>query len=85
MNYAKQYTIYATNVQVSVPTVCRVLKRYGFTRKQVQRVTIQRSTVVRASFMANMFLYNCASFLWIDETWSDRRNFLRKHGYALRG
>ena len=57
-----QAIYYATNVQVSVSTVCCVLKRYGFTRKQVQRVAIQRSTVVRASFMANMFLYNCASF-----------------------
>ena len=30
-----QAIYYATNVQVSVPTVYRVLKRYGFTRKQV--------------------------------------------------
>ena len=77
MNHAKQYTM---------QQMCksRVLKRYGFTRKQVQRVALQISTVVRASFMADMFLYNCASFVWIDETGSDRRNFLRKYGYGER-
>lgn len=35
--------------------------------------------------MANMLLYCRKLFVWVDETGSDRRNFLRRYGYALRG
>lgn len=74
-----------SNTTVSVPTICRLLRRYGLTRKAVQRVALQRSSTLRANFMANMFLYSRNVFVWVDETGSDRRNYLRKYGYAMRG
>ncbi len=70
----------ATNVQVSVATVCRLLRRYGFTRKTI--LALQRSTAVRSLFMASSYLYDSKCFFWLDEIGSDRRNFLRKYGYA---
>ena len=72
-------------VLVSKATVCRTLKRYGMTRKKVQRVACQRSTILRAKFMSEALVYNRDKFVWIDETGSDRRNCLRKYGYSLRG
>ena len=44
----------ATNVDVSIPTLCRLLKRYGMTRKKIQRIALQRSSILRAEFMAHM-------------------------------
>ena len=35
---------------VSSPTVCRLLARYGMTRKKVQQIAIQRSEHFRAAF-----------------------------------
>ena len=75
----------ATRVKVSIPTVCRILRRYGLTRKKVQRIAFQRSSSLRGMFMAHMFLYNRRVLVWLDETGSDRRTFLRKCGYAIRG
>ena len=75
----------ATNVDVSIPTLCRLLKRYEMTRKKIQRIALQRSSILRAEFMAHMFLYNLQVLVWLDETGSDKRNFLRKYGYSLRG
>lgn len=75
----------ATNTEVSIPTICCLLRRYGLTREKIQRVALQRSSILRAAFIANMFLYKHNALVWLDETGSDKRNFLRKYGYAMRG
>ena len=69
----------AINTEVSIPTVC-LLRRNGLTRKKIQRVALQRSSILRAAFIANMFLYKRNALVWLDETGSDKRNFLRKYG-----
>ena len=75
----------ATYVRVSGSTVCRVLHRNGFTRKKIMQVAKQRSIELRASFMAHAFQFPRSFFVWVDETGSDRRNQIRKFGYALKG
>ena len=55
------------------------------TRKKVRVVALQRSNILRAQFMAEMLLFQRHTLVWLDETGSDRRNFLRKYGYAIRG
>ena len=75
----------ATGVEVSGSTVCRVLKRNGFTRKKVQHVAKQRSIEYRAQFVARAMFYDRDTFVWLDETGSDRRKSMRKFGYSLRG
>ena len=35
--------------------------------------------------MAEMSLFSVHQLVWIDETGCDKRNFVRKMGYALRG
>ena len=62
----------ATNAEVSIPTICRLLRRYGLTRKKIQRVALQRSSILRAAFIANMFLYKRNALVWLDETGSDK-------------
>ena len=75
----------ATGAVVSGPTVCRVLKRNGYTRKKIQQVAKQRSEILRGFFMAEVLQYSREFFVWLDETGSDRRDQIRKFGYSLRG
>lgn len=72
-------------VEVSLSTVCRIIHRHGLTRKKVQQVALQRSVEFRAKFWAEVQLYSKEQLVWIDETGCDRRDQVRKFGYALRG
>ena len=75
----------APHVSVSSSTVCRLLYRDGYTRKKIVQVAKQRSVEFRASFMSQVLHYPREFFVWVDETGSDRRDQIRKFGYALRG
>ncbi len=67
------------------PTICRLLRRYGITRKKIQQVALQRCYTLRGAFMAQCLLFNPDQFVFIDETGSDARDHIRKYGYAIRG
>ena len=47
-----------TNVTVSASTVCRVIRRNGFTRKKLTQIAKQRSTFYRGDFMAQVLQYS---------------------------
>ncbi len=70
---------------VSPPTICRLLKSYGFTRKKIRQVATQRCGLLRGAFLAHCFTFTADQFVWVDETGSDARNHIRKFGYAVRG
>ena len=72
-------------IEVSPPTACRILKRHGFTRKKICHVALQRSEALRGALMAHCLIFRNEMFVWADETDSDKRNAIRKLGYALRG
>ena len=72
-------------IQVSPSTVCRIIHRNGFTRKKIQQVATQRSTEFRGRFIAEVQHYHQDQFVWVDESGCDRRDQIRKFGYALRG
>ena len=74
----------ATSVTVSGSTICRVLQRNGYTRKNILQVARQRCTEFRGLFIAEVLQYPSDFFVWIDETGSDNRDQIRKFGYALR-
>ncbi len=74
-----------SKVEVSESTVCRVLRRNGFTRKKVRLVASQRSMEKRAVFMARVLSFKRDMLVFVDETGSDARNYVRKFGYSLRG
>ena len=75
----------ATGLVVAGSTVCRVLKRNGYTRKRVRTIAKQRSLEYRAWFRAQAYQFAADYFIWVDETGSDARNHIRRYGYALRG
>ena len=45
------------NIEVSSSTVCRLLRRYGITRKKIRQVALQRCDVLRGAFMAKSFMF----------------------------
>ncbi len=81
----KQELIQVTGTNVSLSTVCRTLKRLGFSRKKLRHIAVQRSEERRLEFMEEMAYFNSDMLVWTDECGSDRRNEIRKYGYSLRG
>lgn len=73
-----------TGVVVSEATICRLLRRHGFTRKKIRHTALQRSTELRALFMAQALSFPREFFVWVDETGSDARNYMRKCGFSQR-
>ncbi len=74
-----------TGVHVSEATICRVLRKNGLTRKKIRLVAAQRSMDYRATYMATALSFPREAFVFVDETGSDARNYIRKFGYSLRG
>ena len=72
-------------VEVSLCTVCRLLKRYGITRKKIHQVAQQRCYVLQGMYIAHFYNFDVNMLVWLDETGTDKRDQLRKYGYALRG
>ena len=86
MSYVKKIEAVSNNVTtISEATVCRILRRHGFTRKKVRLVALQRSLPVRAMFMAHILSFRREMLVFVDETGSDARSYIRKFGYSLRG
>ena len=67
-----------TSVIVSSSTVCRILHKYGCSRKKLTKIGKQRSTLYRGDFMAYVLQYPRDFFVWTDETGTDNRDQLRK-------
>ncbi len=74
-----------SGVSVSGSTICRLLRRHGLTRKKIQKVALERSLQYRAEFMAEILHYPREQLVWVDEMGSDRRDAMRRYGYAIRG
>ena len=74
-----------TEVVVLESTICRLLRRHGFTRKKIRHVALQCSTELRALFMAQAPSFPREFFVWVDETGSDARTYMRKFGFSLGG
>ena len=75
----------ATRVIVSGPTVCRIIKGNGFSRKKLQYVAKQQRMEYRAEFMARALFYSSDLFVWVDEMGSDNRKSMRRFGYSFKG
>ena len=74
-----------SGIVVSQATICRLLKRYGLTRKKVRQVALQRTASLRGAFIAQALMYKRDLFVWVDETSCDKQNCIRKFGYAIKG
>ena len=76
---------HTTGVEVTPSSICKLLRKFGLTRKKIQHVALQRSVEYRGAFVADISCYRKEMLVWVDEVGCDKRNMLRKFGYSLRG
>lgn len=79
-----QRVLDVTGMSVSPPTVCRLMRRYGITRKRIRQVALQRCDALRGAFMAQCTVFSRNQLVWVHETGSDKRDHIRKYGYSIR-
>ena len=72
-------------LQVELSTICRFLKESGFSHQKMLQVAIQRDCFARQRYLVDISAYNPETLIFLDETGADRRNYLRKFGYSVRG
>lgn len=70
-----------TGTDASAATICRTLKRLGFTRK---KLALQRCDILRAEYQAEVSLFDSDMLVFVDETGCNCKNAIRKFGYSLR-
>ena len=69
----------ATGTNVSTATICKFLHSQGFSHKKLAFRAQQRSDELRAPFASDICLNH--TFVYVDETGSDKHSLLRKYGY----
>lgn len=72
-------------LHISVPTICKFLHQWGFTRQKVCRAALQRDALLRSKFAMEMTVFSEDMFVFVDESGADQRNLLRQYGYSVRG
>lgn len=72
-------------VKIDKSTICRYLKKCGFTRQRLRLVNKAQATRLRNTFISNVSLYPAQRLVFIDEMGCDKRDTLWKHGCSLRG
>lgn len=74
-----------TGEVLSATSICRFLRRIGFSRQRMKQVALQRDRHLRSRFISDVSLYSADMLIFLDESGSDKRDCLRKYGYGLRG
>ena len=72
-------------LHVDTATNCRFLHASGFSHQKLCLVAKQRDEFIRQQFALDISLYKPEMLVFLDETGTDHRNCLRKHGYSIRG
>ena len=60
-------------IQVSPATVCCIIRRHGFSCKEIQQVASQRSSEYQAAFVSEALTFDADKFVWADEKERNRR------------
>ena len=76
---------YMLSIRVSASTICKALRDQRFSRKRMQLVARQRWVPMTCSCCWGGDVCDAEMLVFLDETGSDRRNGLRRHGYGWRG
>ena len=74
-----------SSVLVSLATICKTIRRLGFTRKVISHIVQAQDELKRWEFIKEMSYMDPEMIIWLDKTGSDQRQSLRKCGYHLKG
>ena len=72
-------------ISVSISTICKFLKKNGFTRQKLRITALQRDECLRQKYVVDMSVYSPEMLVFVDETGADLRNTIRRYGYSIRG
>lgn len=77
----------ARRVEISIPTLCRALRRLDLTSKTVSARALERNNILRSAFMNKIAdeVPDPNMLMFVDEAARNRRTSQRKKGWALRG
>ena len=81
----KSILFQSTGIEISIASLCKLIHKSGFSHTKLALRAQQRNYELRDKFMSDMALYALEMLVFIDETSTDKRSCLRKHGYALKG
>jgi transposase len=73
------------DVEVSITTVCRALRRLSVVHKRVAKEAQERDELIRATWQAEYGDIPMESFVWLDESSVDDRTNQRRDGWAMIG
>ena len=72
-------------INVSISTICKFLKKNGFTRQKFRITALQRDECLRQKYVLDMSVSSPEMLVFVDETGADLRNTIRRYGYSIRG
>ena len=77
----------STGTNVSTATICRFLQKQGFSYKKLSFQAQQQSNELRAKFISDISLFKpqSSSFIFIDETGTDKCTALGEFGHSFKG
>ena len=75
----------ALEIEVSESAICKFLHKNRFTYQRLQVTALQQDEFLRRQFVSEVSIYSPEMLVFIDETGTDRRSLVRKHGYSMRG
>lgn len=83
----QQAILEETGTDVDPCTICRFLKKSGFTKQKMVLVAKQRCELLRAQYQLDMSVYtgHPELLVFVDETGADRRDCLRRCSFSMRG
>lgn len=81
----QQELLETTGADLSLTCICQFLGRVKFTRQRMRYAALQRDEQLRSQFVSDVSIYNPDMLIFLDESGCDRRDYMRKYGYSLRG
>ena len=81
----QQELLETTGADLSLTCICQFLARVNFTRQKMRYAALQRDKQLRSQFVSDVSMYNSDMIIFLDESGCDRRDYMRKYGYSLRG
>jgi len=81
----KEFLSEAYNIDVSIPTVSRALKKINITRKRLRVEAAQRNEKLRICWQNDLQFLSTEQLVYIDESGSDERTGDRLYSWAEKG
>jgi hypothetical protein len=70
------------SVIISQPTISHLLKRRGWSRKEIRRISLNCSEELRWSYIEDIWQFTANNMVFLDESIFNEKTGWRHHAYA---